>query len=206
MILNERVMVLNILKALADESRLAIVWQLNAGEMTVGDLAEKIELGEPTASHHLAKLREVGLVSLRMAGNQRFYSLNANGLALFKRLAGNLEALPPLPDLVVSDNSWIDALNWNAEDAQVLRDYTSNGKLTRLPNKQKKLEVVLRWLATRFQPDTMYSEAQVNEVIKAIFEQDYVSLRRDLVDFGYLRRERGGGQYWLAPDDHPANG
>lgn len=205
MILNERVMLLHMLKALADDSRLSIVWQLNNTEITVGDLAEKINLGEPTVSHHLARLSEVGLVTLRMAGNQRFYSLNASGLALFKRLAANIEALAPLPEPVVSDNSWIDALGWSAEDAQILRDHTRNGQLTRLPNKQKKTEVVIRWLATKFQPDTLYSEAEVNAILKTVYEPDYVSLRRDLVDFGYLRRERGGGKYWLTPEDNPAN-
>ena len=33
-----------------------------------------------------------------------------------------------------------------------------------------------------------------------------LGLRRDLVDFGYLRRERGGGKYWLAPDDEKQPG
>jgi hypothetical protein len=35
--------------------------------------------------------------------------------------------------------------------------------------------------------------------LKAVYEIGFVTLRRDLVDFGYLRRERGGGKYWLTP-------
>jgi DNA-binding transcriptional ArsR family regulator len=60
------------LKALADDSRLALLRLLNEGERTVGDLARQVDLGEPTVSHHLSRLREAGLVTLRMAGNQRF--------------------------------------------------------------------------------------------------------------------------------------
>ena len=86
------------LKALADESRLALMWQLYREEHTVGDLAQKVELSEPTVSHHLAKLREAGLVTLRMAGNQRFYRANGIGLKRFKQLINEIEQLSPEPE------------------------------------------------------------------------------------------------------------
>jgi hypothetical protein len=193
--------ILLMLKALADERRLTIFRLLHEHEYAVGDLAEHIILSEPTVSHHLAKLREAGLVTLRMAGNQRFYRVNDHGLAKFKQLTSEIEQTPPQPEAVVSDDAWIDTLGWDAADQQVLRDHTVNGKLKTVPSKQKKLIVVLRWLATLFQADTMYTEPQVNGILKAIYAEDHVGLRRDLVDFGYLRRERGGGKYWLAPAD-----
>jgi hypothetical protein len=188
------------LKALADESRLALMWQLYREEHTVGDLAQKVNLSEPTVSHHLARLREAGLVNLRMAGNQRFYRVNSVGLAKFKRLINEIEQLSPEPeDAVVSDNQWIAALGWDEEDQEVLREHTLNGKLIRIPAKQKKWLVVLRWLVTKFEADKLYTEPEVNAILKTVYEHDFVSLRRDLIDFGYLRRERGGGKYWLAP-------
>lgn len=192
--------ILDMLKALADESRLAILRFLNEKEHSVSELAERVELGDPTVSHHLARLREAGLVTLRMAGNQRFYRANASGLARFKTLAQEIEKLPPPPE-PVEDNSWIAALGWNAEDSQILREHTSGRRLTRLPARPKKTEVILRWLATLFEPQRLYSEPEVNAVLKTVYPEDFVSLRRDLVDFGYLRRERGGGKYWLAPDE-----
>lgn len=192
---------LDMLKALADESRLTMLRLLREREHTVGDLAERVELTEPTVSHHLARLRQVGLVTLRMAGNQRFYRVNDSGLAKFKQLVAEIEQMPPVEEAVVADDRWIAALGWDACDQQVLRDHTVNTRLTRLPTKQKKLIVILRWLATLFQPDRLYSEPEVNTIIKSTYEEDYVGLRRDLVSFGYLRRERGGGKYWLAPAD-----
>src|SRR5258708_39303015 len=190
---------LDLLKALADESRLTLLRLLNEHEYTVGDLAERVQLSEPTVSHHLARLREVGLVTLRMAGNQRFYRVNNGGLAGFKGLVGEIEQAPGAPDVAVSDDGWIAALCWDAWDLQVLRDHTVNQQLTHIPSKQKKLLVVLRWLATLFQPEKLYTEPEVNAILKAVYETDFVGLRRDLVDFGYLRRERGGGKYWLTP-------
>lgn len=187
------------LKLLGDESRLTLLRLLNQQEYNVGDLAERVGLGEPTVSHHLSKLRQAGLVSLRMEGNQRFYRLNQKGLARFKSQVARIEQFPPEPEATAPDESWIKELGWSAEDSKVLHDYTQNGKLIRIPSKRGKLLVILRWLATRFQPDTLYSEAEVNDLIKSVHAEDYVGLRRDLVDWGYLRRERGGGKYWLAP-------
>ena len=191
--------ILNMLKVLADESRLNLLQVLYEGERTVGDLARQVDLSEPTVSHHLSRLRKAGFVSLRMAGNQRFYRLNEPGLNRFKQMADKIEQAPPRLEPTVSDDQWIEALGWSADDRKVLHTYTSNRQLIRLPSKRKNLLVILRWLATLFKPDRHYTEAAVNEVIKGVYAQDYVSLRRDLVDLGYLRRERGGGDYWLAP-------
>ena len=191
---------LDMLKALADDSRLTLVRLLNEGERTVGDLAQAVGLTDPTVSHHLARLREAGLVSLRMAGNQRFYRLNLGGLSDFKRLAAEVERMPPEPEPVVNDQSWIEALNWGEYDQKILRDYTLSGRLTQIPLKQKKLDVVLRWLVTLFEPGRLYSEPEVNAVLNTV-HNDHASLRRELIGFGYLRRERGGGKYWLTPSD-----
>jgi DNA-binding HxlR family transcriptional regulator len=188
---------LDILKALADESRLTVLRLLNEREHAVGDLAARVELTEPTVSHHLARLREAGLVTLRMAGNQHFYRVNEAGLKQFKKLVNSIEQTPPAPPVEVSDNSWIAELGWAEEDQQVLRECTTNRRLINLPSKRKKLMVILRWLATHFAADRLYTEKEVNAVLKAAYEHDYVSLRRDLVDFGYLRRERDGTKYWL---------
>src|SRR5215469_9120439 len=86
--------VLEMLKALADESRLTLLRLIYKQEHSVGALAERIKLTEPTISHHLSRLREVGLVTLRMAGNQRYYRVNETGLAKFKDLIGHIEQLP----------------------------------------------------------------------------------------------------------------
>ncbi|MCC6612406.1 MAG: metalloregulator ArsR/SmtB family transcription factor [Anaerolineae bacterium] len=190
---------LEMLKALADEQRLTMIGLLGAQERNVGDLAEALGLSEPTVSHHLSKLRKVGLVNLRMAGNQRFYRTATQTLNRFRRYVAEIEqpveAAPPrTPD------AWIEALDWDEEDKKVLRGYTEEGKLIQLPNKDKKWNVVLRWVATLFEPGVRYNEKEVNAILTPV-NPDYAQLRRNLIDFGYMRRERGGGDYWLADDD-----
>ncbi|NLG70775.1 MAG: metalloregulator ArsR/SmtB family transcription factor [Chloroflexi bacterium] len=191
---------LDMLKALADQSRLTLLRILSEGEITVSDLARRVDLSEPTVSHHLSRLRAAGLVTLRMAGNQRYYCLNEAGLKRFKKMAAEIEQAPAIPEPQDENDSWITGLGWSASDQQVLREYTRGEKITRLPSKQKKLIVILRWLATLFEPDRLYTEREVNEVLKSVYAEDYVGLRRDLVDMGYLRRERGGEKYWLGGD------
>lgn len=192
---------LRFFKALADEKRLLMLRILHEQEHTVGDLAERVGLAESTTSHHLSRLREAQLVKLRMAGNQRLYRANPSGIAKVKTLVADMEKMPVKPEPRISDNRWIAELGWSEADQQVLAAHTMSGQLTRLPAKQKKLLVILRWLITLFEPDRFYTEREVNEVLQTVHTDDYVGLRRDLVDFGYLRRERGGGKYWLAPAD-----
>jgi hypothetical protein len=198
---SESELLLEMLKALADESRLTMLRFLNEREHTVGDLAARVGLSEPTVSHHLAKLRQSEMVTLRMAGNQRFYRANSAGLNHLKSLIADIEQMPLEPEPIESDDSWILELGMSEYDQKVLRDYTVNGQIEQLPSKQKKLLVILRWLATLFKPDTFYTEKEVNAIISAVHEADYVGLRRDLISWGYLRRERGGGCYWLTPAD-----
>jgi DNA-binding HxlR family transcriptional regulator len=201
MVVEEHDPVLILLKVLADDSRLALLRLLKQREQTVGELAEQIGIGEPTVSHHLTRLRLSGMVSLRMAGNQRFYRLNEPGLERFKRLVMVMEQTPEPPTVEERDDRWIDALGWSAEDADVLREYTLNQRMTRIPSRQKKQIVIFRWLATLFEANRLYTEREVNAVLKSVSAPDIAGLRRDLIDFGYLRRERGGGQYWLTPAD-----
>ncbi len=187
----------DLLKAFADDTRLQLFRLVYEREYTVGELAQAVSLTESTVSHHLAKLREVSLVTLRTDGNSHYYKANENGLQRFKSMAADIEKMPPPNEPKVSDNAWIDALAWAAnDDKEVLREFTHNGKLTNLPRQQKRLFPILRWLATQFDMDRLYSEREINAVLKEAYAHDFVSLRRDLVDFGYLRRELNGTKYW----------
>lgn len=63
-------------KALADPTRQEIMTLICCREMSVGDIVEAVGVSQPTVSHHLAILREAGLVKVRDEGKHTFYSLN----------------------------------------------------------------------------------------------------------------------------------
>jgi ArsR family transcriptional regulator, arsenate/arsenite/antimonite-responsive transcriptional repressor len=63
-------------KALGDPTRVAIVNRLaSAPEVCVCDLTAAFELSQPTVSHHLRVLREVGLVESESRGTWAYYRL-----------------------------------------------------------------------------------------------------------------------------------
>jgi DNA-binding transcriptional ArsR family regulator len=66
--------------AVAKPRRREILALLARGERSVGDLAAKLRLKQPQASKHLAVLKRVGLVSVRVVGQRRLYRLNAEAL------------------------------------------------------------------------------------------------------------------------------
>src|SRR2546430_1303884 len=78
-------MLLRFFKALADQSRLKIVGLLADEEHSVQQLAALLQLREPTISHHLAILREAGLVQSAADGTTRWYSLNQDSLRELNR-------------------------------------------------------------------------------------------------------------------------
>lgn len=61
--------------ALADPSRLTLVWRLKQGEASVNALVEETGIGQASVSKHLAILRSAGMVTMRKAGRQSIYFL-----------------------------------------------------------------------------------------------------------------------------------
>ena len=88
-----------VLKALADPTRLRLLRLLAGGERCVCDLYQPLELAQNLASHHLRVLREAGLVTVRRDSRWAYYSLERARLAeAWGELSGWLdpdEAPPP---------------------------------------------------------------------------------------------------------------
>ena len=69
-------------KAIADETRQKIMTECCCCWISVGDLTSKLDVTQPTISHHLAILRDAGLVHIREEGKQTFYTLNQENIAV----------------------------------------------------------------------------------------------------------------------------
>jgi ArsR family transcriptional regulator, arsenate/arsenite/antimonite-responsive transcriptional repressor len=63
-------------KAISDDTRQKIMSVCCCCELSVNEIVEKVGFSQPTISHHLAILRDAGLVSIREEGKQTFYTLN----------------------------------------------------------------------------------------------------------------------------------
>jgi ArsR family transcriptional regulator, arsenate/arsenite/antimonite-responsive transcriptional repressor len=61
-------------KALADDTRQRILTMLLEKEMAVNDIVAAFDVSQPTISHHLNVLKQMGLVTSRKEGKQVFYA------------------------------------------------------------------------------------------------------------------------------------
>ena len=179
---------LRYLKALADQSRLRLLGLLATQERTVDELATLLKLRAPTVSHHLAKLKELDLVSMRTDGTTHLYSLNGSGLGRMNRLLSTPENVAVL----ARDN---EGDTW---ERKVLQDFMEDGRLKTIPAQERKRLVILRWLARQFEWSRTYPEREVNEVI-ARYHPDTASLRRELIGHHFMQREHG--IYWRTERD-----
>ncbi len=88
----------------------------------------------------------------------------------------------------------------------VLARFIENGRIKLLPALHTKRLVVLTWLANLFEKDRKYPESEVNEMLKG-HSVDHVTLRRYLVDYGFLMRTSGmyelAGREGAEPKAHP---
>jgi len=173
-------------KALGNESRLKLVGLVADRERSVQELAVLLALREPTVSHHLAILKDAGLLAMRIDGNTHWYRLDRDALRRINQsvFSTDLSRVPYEADGQV----------WERE---ILRNFIEDDRLTKIPDARKKRWVVLKWLARRFALDSRYSEAEVSAVLKR-HHPDVATLRRELV--GYRMLERNKGIYRRTPE------
>lgn len=91
-----------LLKALADETRLNILTMLREGEMCVCEIMDALPLSQPAISHHLKILRQAGLVTDRRQGKWIYYDLDPRGL---ERILSLLQAAGLWPANLRQDGS-----------------------------------------------------------------------------------------------------
>jgi len=172
-------------KALSDINRLKIVGLLATKAFTVEELAAALGLGASTVSHHLSKLSEAGLVTARAESYYSIYSLQTDHLEEMSRRLLAHENLVKLAEDVDGE----------AFARKVMPDFlTPEGRLKTFPAQQKKYLVILEGhILKAFEWDRRYTEKEVNEILKR-FNEDYASIRRDMIIFKYMTRENG--IYW----------
>lgn len=70
-------------------------------------------------------------------------------------------------------------------------------KLKVISSKAKKKAVIFKKIAEQFEKGKKYTEMDVNAVLKQIYPEDHSTLRRGLIEMGYMDRKSDGSEYWL---------
>ena len=164
------------LRLALDPLRLAVLGRAAAGPVDVEALAADLDAPARKVLKAVGSLREAGLLT--------------DGLELDREALRTIATA--LPQAGVADPELVEG-PWSEEEAVVLSRFFSGTRLTSVPSAHAKRRLVLERLAQEFEPGLRYSEREVTLTLEA-FHEDPTSLRRYLVDEGFLSRE--GGVYW----------
>ena len=116
---------------------------------------------------------------------------NAESLSLYDQLEARAEK--------VSGNAAVGG----TERARIIKRYfpeSGFGRLKTFTMKEKSRIIVLGHIASRFKFGVKYTESDVNSVLMEIYD-DYVTLKRYLVDYRFMDRKPDGSLYWLIKQD-----
>lgn len=170
-----------ILRALADPERLAISGALALGDRSPDELAAAAGVSVARVHKHLNRLTAAGVV--RVNDDRHTYRLDPDTLRWAAEQVGP------------SREAGLALGAANEDEEAVLRTFFRNGRLIEVPAKESKRRIVLERIALEFEPGERYDEREVNAIVGRFFD-DHASLRRYLVDEGFLDRE--AGVYWRA--------
>lgn len=71
------------------------------------------------------------------------------------------------------------------------------GRVTTWPSKKSLKIEVIKYMASHFETDKIYTEKEVNAIIDQWHTfGDYFMLRRGMIEFKLLARTRDGAEYW----------
>lgn len=169
-----------LLKTIADETRLRILGLLAERPRTGKDLASALDLSAPTISHHMRKLTKSEIVLADADAQRQWYRLNTSLLDESRRVPLG----EPSPDIDVTST------DDERFRRKVVRDFFDGERLKSIPAQRKRRVIVLQHLIERFDPARIYSEREVNDMLRSAHD-DVATLRRELVDYGYFLRDRG---------------
>ena len=159
-----------VLKALADGSRLKIVSYLMSGPKFVEQIAAQLNISVSTASFHLEKLKEAGLVRSEKIQYYKSFSLTADAL----------------------ERKLIDLIGDGDEDGRVFekeveKEFFSGGRLKKLPVQKMKRQIVLSKIARKLTKKGGYFERELNIELAEYYE-DFTLLKRELIAFGLIEK------------------
>ena len=83
----------DVFNAIAEPRRRELLDELAAGERSVSELVELLDLAQPLVSKHLRVLREVGAVQVRDDGRRRLYRVDADALKPIYDWVSNYEQM-----------------------------------------------------------------------------------------------------------------
>lgn len=155
------------------------------------EISEKLGIATSTIRNHRYKLRE-------KEKQARIF------LAIMELLTENIQKKINIMDKDVicdphkSATTLDDRFNTtDKEKKRVLENYINkDGSLKTYPSKEKKKIIVLEEIMKSFNIGEKYSEQEVNKILERIYK-DYATIRRALIEYGFIDRNKNCSEYWV---------
>lgn len=165
--------------------------QLIASGLSDKEVALKLGVAQSTIRNHRYKLREKEKQAKLFLAMMELLSTNTN------KKINKLEK-ETLNDAHRTATTIDDRYNTTDKEMElVIKIYMDDtGALKSYPAKEKKKIIVLAEISKNFSKGKKYSEKEVNRILKRIYE-DYVTLRRALVEYGFIERANDCSSYWV---------
>lgn len=178
------------ISATLDSDRLKLISYLSQETCSILDLAEKMDEDPSKLIRHLDILEGANLVTITEREGIKYYRFNSKSIESIARQ----QFEEPRPDITFTNIP-------DDQIKQVSSYIKSDGSLKMIPSQKKKIKILLDYVIAAFELDKYYSEKEVNAIL-AKYNPDTAVLRRYLIDYQYLDRERDGSRYWRRKD-HP---
>ena len=167
------------------------VIELMALGLTDKEIASKLGVANSTIRNHRYKLREREKQAKLFLATMNLLSKNTN-----KEI--NMLEEDFICDPHKGATTLDDRFNITKEEKiKVIDTYLDeNGGLKSYPSKEKKKIILLEEITKNFNVGKKYSEKEINRILKRIYE-DYVTIRRALIQYGFLERSKDCIEYWV---------
>ena len=150
--------------------------QAAVGPVDTALLAKMLDVPRRRILQAVGRLRDAGLLTADLRLDRDALRETARALPSIEMASSELTKGP-----------------WSSEEVSVIARFFQGSRLTQIPAQRSKRLLVLERLSQEFEPGLRYPERQVDFMLQ-LFHPDHATLRRYLVDEGYLTR--ADGVYW----------
>lgn len=179
---------IEIMKSLADSSRLQVLNSLMEKAQYVEELAHRLNLAVSTVSFHLKKLEKAGLITKTKEQYYFVYRINEELFNLSLRQLTSFNNI----DKYIQDE------RIGKYREKVLKTFIKKGRLSKIPVQHKKKLIILDEFASKFKSGKKYEEEKVDSIINQVYG-DHCTIRRLLIEEGMMKRDRQ--YYWLIKNE-----
>ncbi len=155
------------------------ILQAFAQQLSDKTIGQRLDISTSTVRNHRFKLKE----------KERQAKLF---LSIMSLLNQSVELLPHVGAKQVDERYQMT----EAERSKILATYLDEkGRIKSFPAREKRKLVLLAEIVEHFEPQKNYSESTLNEILKQ-YVDDFVTVRRYLIEYGFMKRKKDGSSYW----------